>query len=438
MRSDKPVRKKSTRSASRPGSNVVPKRKKRKRRYDPTRLAIVLVAICIAVGLVGYGGYAGMRAVAGLFSSKPAENAGASLSSASSSASSKTSSSSQASQAGVNGITAKELEKLNAVKSEIERSTSGAELADLKAQILDYLNSHNIDQSKFSWSVMDLTTDAYIESDNAKTNFTAASTYKLPLCMYYYEEIEAGRINPNDSLEYSEEMREEEDKENLNQPIHRKFKVGDKIQIDELLEAALLYSDNIAGHMLYENLGGYEKFKELVSKYSPSPQAPEFYNESYNVLNADYTMHLLYKLYKTPGTFNDLKYWLQNASLNTFLNRDLSGHYIQKIGNINAVRNALAISNGPAPFSISIFSSIGKKEGLNAIADLGVLVNNYFVNKYNSGYYANQDAAYINMLNSQMSAPVDVIYYRPGPEGQTLPDLTSEEQSMAEEAAEED
>ena len=42
------------------------------------------------------------------------------------------------------------------------------------------------------------------------------------------------------------------------------------------------------------------------------------------------------------------------------------------------------------------------------------------------------------MLNSQMSAPVDVIYYRPGPEGQTLPDLTSEEQSMAEEAAEED
>lgn len=103
---------------------------------------------------MGYGGYAGMRAVAGLFSPKPAENAGASLSSASSSASSKASSSSQASQAGVNGITAKELEKLNAVKSEIERSTSGAELADLKAQILDYLNSHNIDQSNFhgrSW-----------------------------------------------------------------------------------------------------------------------------------------------------------------------------------------------------------------------------------------------------------------------------------------------
>lgn len=306
-------------------------------------------------------------------------------------------------------------------------------LYDLKQQINAYLTEHNFDLNKVSWSVQDLITQEITQSNNAKQNFTAASTYKLPLCVYYYEEIARGNINPSDTLDYTEEMREKEDDENLNQPIHRKYKVGDKIQIDELLEAALLYSDNIAGHMLYEHIGGYDKFKEIVAQYTDQPQTEDFFSEQSNVINADYMTRLLHYVYNTPGTFNDLKFWLQYTAYDTFLNRNVPGTYIQKIGNINEVRNAVGISNGMAPFTLSIYSCISKTDGMNLLADIGQLCLNYFENRYNSNYYAGQDLTHYINLNGQMSNPPDLIEDRKGPDGQTLPELTDEEKKKMEE-----
>lgn len=305
-------------------------------------------------------------------------------------------------------------------------------LFDLKQQINAYLNEHNFDPNKVSWSVQDLITQEMTQSNNAKQNFTAASTYKLPLCVYYYEEIARGNISPSDTLEYTEAMREKEDDENLNQPIHRKYKVGDKIQIDELLEAALLYSDNIAGHMLYEHIGGYDKFKEIVAQYTDQPQTEDFFSEQSNVINADYMTRLLHYIYNTPGTFNDLKFWLQYTAYDTFLNRNVPGTYIQKIGNIDEVRNAVGISNGMAPFTLSIYSCISKTDGMNLLADIGQLCLNYFENRYNSNYYAGQDLTHYMNLNRQMSNPPDLIEDRKGLDGQTLPELTDEEKKKME------
>ncbi len=319
------------------------------------------------------------------------------------------------------------------LKNAIDNRPQENSLYDLKEQITAYLTAHNYDPNKVSWSVQDLITQEIIQSSNAKQNFTAASTYKLPLCVYYYEEIARGHISPSDTLEYTEKMREEEDDENLNQPIHRKYKVGDKIQIDELLEAALLYSDNIAGHMLYEHIGGYDKFKEIVAQYTDQPQTEDFFSEQSNVINADYMMRLLNYVYNTPSIFNDLKFWLQYTAYDTFLNREVPGTYIQKIGNIDEVRNAVGISNGLAPFTLSIYSCISKTDGMNLLADIGKLCLEYFENRYNSNYYAGQDLTHYMNLNGQMSNPPDVIEDRAGLDGQTLPELTEEEKKKMEE-----
>ncbi|UNT96884.1 serine hydrolase [Allobaculum mucilyticum] len=415
------------------------KKRRRRKRISYVRLTAVLGGLLVVLICICMGAYSSLRF---LFGSRSATNSSESTalldSRSSSTKDSRTSSKknkSESSNGTVKHAHVSETEAvaaLQSMRSAIDAVVVPGELDDLGDQIRQYLVDHQINQDDISWAVQDLTTNAIVESDNATEYFTAASTYKLPLCMYYYEQIAEGKINPSDSLLYSEKMREAEDKENLNQPIHRKFKVGDMIQIDELLEAALLYSDNIAGHMLYENLGGYEEFKKIVARYSPLEQGEEFYKD--NVMSSDYMMRLLNIVYNTPGTFNDLKYWLQQATLETYLNRTLHGHYIQKIGNIDEVRNAGGISNGTPPFSLSIYSRIGKQEGQYVIDDLGVLVNDYFVNKYNSGFYPAESQERTQMLNAQMSYPTDVIYYRPGPNGQTLPDLTSEEQSMYEEA----
>lgn len=416
------------------------KRKRQRKRPSSQRMLILMIAAAIAVVALGYGTYTLCHA---LFSPKTVNQAPAVGSTEKkkdrTSSSTKSESSSEiTSQSASVQVSLSDEEAYAAMRSmrdTIDKAYVDDQLVDLGEQIRAYLSEHNIDQSKISWAVQDLTTEAIVESDNAKEDFTAASTYKLPLCMYYYEQIAEGKIDPNQKLLYSEEMREEEDKENLGQPIHRKYQVGDEIQIDELLEAALLYSDNIAGHMLYENLGGWQAFKTIVARYSPYEQSENFYKT--NVLSSDYMMRLLAIIYNTPGTFNDLKYWLQNASIDTYLNRNMSGHYIQKIGNINEVRNAGGISNGSAPFTLSIYSCIDKHQGQDVIADLAVLVNDYFVNKYNSGFYQGEKADLIAMLNAQMSTPTDVIVLRPGPKGQEFKPLTEEEEAQLNAAIEE-
>lgn len=319
---------------------------------------------------------------------------------------------------------------LGSLKESIQTYIFNNELSDLKTQILDYLNANQVDPSKITWAVQDLTTGAYVESDNAQTDFTAASTYKLPLSMIYYDMLAAGTIRPDSTITFTEEMREEEDKENPDQPIARKYQVGDAIQIDELLEAALVYSDNVAGHMLYENLGGYSAFKTLALQYSGTPQSKEFTSYK-NVFNSHYMMDLLRHLYETPGTYNDLKYWLKIATYDMFLNQQVPWTYIQKIGNIDAVRNAVGYYNGSFPYSISVYSAISKEEGEKILADLGTLVYNYFLNKYNSGFYNTIDPQRVMDLSAQIGSPADVIVDRPGPKGQTLPPVTAEERANA-------
>ncbi len=424
-------------------SETKKRRKRRKRRYRWPRLLILLGLVLV----LGCGvSLATMKMVGSIFNTSSV-NTSSSLVSSENTTSESILSSSQEVVSDASTQTVSEsssitipsessdpkVAQLVNLKQVIEENHQENSLYDLKQQITAYLAEHNYDPTKVSWSIQDLITQEIVQSSNAKQNFTAASTYKLPLCVYYYEEIARGNIKPSDTLEYTEEMREEEDDENLNQPIHRKYKVGDKIQIDELLEAALLYSDNIAGHMLYEHIGGYDKFKEIVAQYTDQPQTEDFFSEQSNVINADYMMRLLNYVYNTPTIFNDLKFWLQYTAYDTFLNRDVPGTYIQKIGNIDEVRNAVGISNGLAPFTLSIYSCISKTDGMNLLADIGKICLEYFQNRYNSNYYAGQDLTHFVNLNGQMSNPPDVIEDRAGLDGQTLPELTEEEKKKMEE-----
>lgn len=279
-----------------------------------------------------------------------------------------------------------DLKNLHTLKTEIQTYMFNNQLSDLKEEINSYLKDNNIDPTKISWAVQDLSTNAYTESDNSQTNFTAASTYKLPLTMLWYEKVQDGSASMSDTFQLTEKMLEKEDEENPDQPIGRKYKIGDRIPLSELLEAAALYSDNIAGHILFENLGGYSNFKKEALKYSDTLQDKQFTSNE-NVLNTHYTMNLVNYLYNHPDAFGDLKFWLYAAAQNFFLNKNYPYGYIQKIGNNEEVRNAIGLMNGPFPYSVSVYSCIDAKEGEVVIGDIGEICYNYFQNKYNSGFY---------------------------------------------------
>ncbi|MCF0258929.1 MAG: serine hydrolase [Erysipelotrichaceae bacterium] len=308
------------------------------------------------------------------------------------------------------------LKNLAKLKTDISTFLFNNQLSGLQDEINSYMAANNIDTSKVAYAIQDLSTGAYLKSDNAAVNSLAASTYKLPLCMIWYERIANGQASPDQEFVFTEAMLEKEDEENPTQPIALKYKVGDKIKLSTLLEAAALYSDNIAGHILFENLGGYSAFKHMITKYSSTQQGKDFFSD--NNLNPDYTMDLVRTLYETTGTYDDLKFWLANAVKNLYLNGNNAYGYVQKIGNIQEVRNVIGYAPTEFPFSVSIYSQIGDKEGEKMIADIGEICWNYFQNKYDEGFYEAYDPA-IAQARAAVGSPQEVLIYMPNiPEDQ--------------------
>lgn len=84
---------------------------------------------------------------------------------------------------------------------------------------------------------------------NHQLAFHAASTFKLPLNIYLYEQIAAGKVDPDRKLVY--------------QKIHyeggtgllKEKEVGSRYDIETLARYSIVYSDNVATNMLLSYLG---------------------------------------------------------------------------------------------------------------------------------------------------------------------------------------
>ena len=89
---------------------------------------------------------------------------------------------------------------------------------------------------------------------NVDADVFAASIYKVPLAMIYYELMNAGKLSLNDTLVYQSHHYE------AGSAIGEGVRVGTKLHLETLLNYMIVYSDNTAGCMLYENLGGWVNF----------------------------------------------------------------------------------------------------------------------------------------------------------------------------------
>lgn len=351
-------------------------KRKRKRKLKKERLIILGVLAALFIGLVGFGTH---KAVAYFNNHRLAKEEMEMRAE-------KYNETTLASLAG-RVDSAFVMNRLEPLSTEISDYFFNNQLSDLKDRILAYISDHNLDPAKISWAVQDLTTNAYIESDNARTNFVAASTYKLPLAMLWYEKLANGEANMDDTYLFTEDMKEVEDLEDPQQPIHLKYQVGDRIPLKEILECALQYSDNIAGHMLFEYYGGWSAYRQAITKYSDAVQDQDFLKS--NVFNVDYMMDLLYHLYHTQGTYDEAKYWLELAIPNWYFNSNYPYGYLQKIGNNGPVRNSAGFIEGDFPFSLAVYTNLGIEDGDQALADIGQICYEYFQERYYSGFYEN-------------------------------------------------
>ncbi|MBE0467406.1 MAG: serine hydrolase, partial [Candidatus Desulforudis sp.] len=84
---------------------------------------------------------------------------------------------------------------------------------------------------------------------NEKETFHGASTFKVPLNLYLFEQVAAGRVNPDGYLMYREAHYEE------GTGYLHKEEFGTYFRIERLARDSIVYSDNVATNMLLGYVG---------------------------------------------------------------------------------------------------------------------------------------------------------------------------------------
>ncbi len=190
---------------------------------------------------------------------------------------------------------------------------------------------------------------------NGEKTFEAASLYKLPLAMYFCDQVDSKNLNLASSLEYTEDSIRNEGWN----PIGEAYGIGAQIPLQELLESSLANSDNIAAAILYNHLGGWEEFanvEQQYSSYAAKPQEPLD-----NVCSAKQVLDELRLVQDNPKRYGLIISSLSQAQNDEYLNAHIpNGTMAQKYGQVDGVTNAAGFSKIGVPYRIVVLSHTGQ------------------------------------------------------------------------------
>lgn len=265
-------------------------------------------------------------------------------------------------------------------ESKIEDQKIGEEeialdLQPLKKKLDDYLKENEIDAQEGGYVVIDLLSGDSIGA-NEDTYFYAASTYKLPLAMVWYEKINDQEAKLDEELVFLEDTYEE------GGHIGTDYEYGSSISIQELLEAMIIESDNSAAHILYENLGGWPAFKKELKKFDPTQRIDEKYISYDNEFTPKNMGNILKYFYSHKDEFEKLLKDLKKSKPGEFLDRNLNVYFPQKYGSYDYSYNAAGINFNTHPYAIVIDTVLGDY-GEVVIGDMNEIVYSYFVEQSN-------------------------------------------------------
>lgn len=258
----------------------------------------------------------------------------------------------------------------SAEKEEQEKPVdSHLDLSPLKKKIDQYIKEEEIDPEEIGWYVIDLESNQAIGL-HENTYFYAASTYKLPLAMLWYDKLDASQREKTklrfDELHYEE-----------GGPIGIDYEFGSMIPVEELLEAMIVQSDNSAAHILYSNLGGWTKYKEMLQKYDSSQKMNEKYLSYDNEFTPKNMGNILKYLYIHRHQYQDLIEDMEESAPGEFLDLNLGIDFPQKYGSYDYSYNAVGFSPSNHPYAIVIDTMLGDY-GAYVIGDINEIVYDFF------------------------------------------------------------
>ncbi len=213
-----------------------------------------------------------------------------------------------------------------------------------------YLEDKNINKNKIAIYVHNFETNETY-SLNPNKDFIAASTYKLPLAMYFYEmvankEISLDKMITSTSKDY--------------EPGGATYglPVGGQLSIKTLLHRSIQDSDNTASKMLYNHLGGWVDYKKKISKYSQHDLNDSFFERG-NVQTVQYLSDSLEYVYEHQDIYKTLIYDMKIAQPNNYLNYQVKELAVQKYGLYDWALNSAGIVFEGSPYSIVVLTQLG-------------------------------------------------------------------------------
>ena len=238
----------------------------------------------------------------------------------------------------------------------------------LAKDIEAYFQENGIDHEKVAYCITDLEHNIKY-SMNEKDEFIAASIYKLPLAMLYYDKVNEGEYTLDSTFTYSGYMQEDAG------VISSDYGIGSQVPLSDLLNDLIIYSDNDAGHILYENLGGWKEYKEAMTKYTDS--ISENYYTMDNVTTANTMNDVVTYLYDHKEDYKGLIKNMEEAEPGEYLDRDTQLSMPQKYGMYDSALNSVGFVECNTSYSIVVLTSLGDK-GADVMANINRIAYEHF------------------------------------------------------------
>lgn len=238
----------------------------------------------------------------------------------------------------------------------------------LAKDIEAYFQENGIDHEKVAYCITDLEHNIKY-SMNEKDEFIAASIYKLPLAMLYYDKVNEGEYTLDSTFTYSGYMHEDAG------VISSDYGIGSQVPLSDLLNDLIIYSDNDAGHILYENLGGWKEYKEAMTKYTDS--ISENYYTVDNVTTANTMNDVVTYLYDHKEDYKGLIKNMEEAEPGEYLDRDTQLSMPQKYSMYDSALNSVGFVECNTSYSIVVLTSLGDK-GADVMANINRIAYEHF------------------------------------------------------------
>lgn len=238
----------------------------------------------------------------------------------------------------------------------------------LAKDIEAYFQENGIDHEKVAYCITDLEHNIKY-SMNEKDEFIAASIYKLPLAMLYYDKVNEGEYTLDSTFTYSGYMHEDAG------VISSDYGIGSQVPLSDLLNDLIIYSDNDAGHILYENLGGWKEYKEAMTKYTDT--ISENYYTMDNVTTANTMNDVVTYLYDHKEDYKGLIKNMEEAEPGEYLDRDTQLSMPQKYGMYDSVLNSVGFVECNTSYSIVVLTSLGDK-GADVMVNINRIAYEHF------------------------------------------------------------